>query len=101
MPYSITCSTESFTLATAPFLFIFVGVICEFAMVPGVYILLSPQEEEIHYPSSGHKCAHSAAHSPKIFKHLFTSCYYAKVVVNWKKHKQEIQLCYSACNETK
>ena len=51
MPYSITCSTEIFTLATAPFLFIFVGVICEFAMVPGVYILLSPQEEEIHYSS--------------------------------------------------
>ena len=51
MPYSITCSNKILTLAIAPFLFIFVGVICEFAMVPGVYILLSPQEEEVHYSS--------------------------------------------------
>ena len=50
MPYSIiTCSTKILTLAIAPFLFIFVGVIFEFAMVPGVYILLFPHEEEIHY----------------------------------------------------
>ena len=62
MPYSITC------LAIAPFL------------VPGVYILLFPQEEEIHY------CTHSAVHSSKRFKPLFTSCYYAcKVVVELEK----------------
>ena len=40
MPYCIICFT---------FLFILVGVFCEFAIVPGVYILLSPQEEEVHY----------------------------------------------------
>ena len=40
-----TCITS----AIAPFLFILVGVFCEFALVPGVYILLSPQEEEVHY----------------------------------------------------
>ena len=51
MPYSITCSIKILTLAIEPFLFIFFGVICEFAMVPGVYILLSPQEEEVHYSS--------------------------------------------------
>ena len=49
MPYRIICFTKILTLATAPFLFILVGVICEFAIVPGVYILLSPQEEEVHY----------------------------------------------------
>ena len=42
MPYCITCSTKILTLATAPFLFILVGVLCEFAMVPSGYILLSP-----------------------------------------------------------
>ena len=41
MPYNITCSTKILTLAIAPFLFILVDVLCEFAMVPGVYILLS------------------------------------------------------------
>ena len=51
MPYSITCSTKVLTLARASFLFIFVGVIFQFAMVPGVYILLFPQEEEVHYSS--------------------------------------------------
>ena len=30
----------------APLLFILVGILYEFAMVLGVYILLSPQEEE-------------------------------------------------------
>ena len=42
MAYSIPSSTKIFTLVTAPFLFITVGAmsVCEFAMVPGVYILL-------------------------------------------------------------
>ena len=44
MPYSIPSSTKILTLATAPFLFILVGIlsVCEFGMVPGVYILLFP-----------------------------------------------------------
>ena len=29
------------------------------------------------------------------------SCYYVKVLLNWKKHKQQIQLCYCVYNETK
>ena len=49
MPYSITCSTKILTLAIAQFLFILVGVLCVFSVVPGVYILLSHQEEKIHY----------------------------------------------------
>ena len=53
MPYSIPSSTKILTLVTAPFLFILVGVlsVCEFAMVPGVYILLIPQGEEVHSSS--------------------------------------------------
>ena len=51
MRYSITYCTKILSLAIASFLFILVGVLCEFAMVPGVYILLSSQEEEVHYSS--------------------------------------------------
>ena len=39
-------------------------------MVPGVYILLSSQEEEVPSSSWGHRCAHSAAQSIKRFKLL-------------------------------
>ena len=49
MAYRIICFTKILTLAIAPFLLILVGVICEFAIVPGVYIFLSTQEEEGHY----------------------------------------------------
>ena len=48
MPYSIPSSTKILTMATTPFLFISVGAVsvCEFAMVPRVYFLLSRQEKE-------------------------------------------------------
>ena len=49
MPYGISCITKILTLAKVNILFILVDVLCEFAMVPGVCILLSPQEEELHY----------------------------------------------------
>ena len=48
MPYRIICFTRILTLAIASFLFILVDVVCEFAIVPGVYILLSLQEKEVH-----------------------------------------------------
>ena len=52
MPYCIICFTKTLTLAIAAFLFILVGIICELArcvhFVPGVYILLFPQEKEAH-----------------------------------------------------
>ena len=53
MPYSIPSSTKILTLAVAPFLCILLGLlsVCEFAIVPGVYILLCPQEEEVHFSS--------------------------------------------------
>ena len=34
-------------LAIAPLSFISVSILCEFAMLPDVYILLSPKEEEV------------------------------------------------------
>ena len=39
--------------------------LCEFAMLLDVYILLSPQEEEVHSSSCGNRCTHLAAHSSK------------------------------------
>ena len=53
MSYLITCSSKLLTLVIAPFLFILVSVLCEFAMVPGGYILLFPQAEELHSSSGG------------------------------------------------
>ena len=63
MPYIMTCSSKILTLAIAPFLFILAGVLCEFDMVPGEYILLSPQEKEVHSCSCGLIFIHSATHS--------------------------------------
>ena len=50
MSYSIPSSTKILNLTTAPFLFISDGAlsVCEFAIVPGVYILLCFQEEKVH-----------------------------------------------------
>ena len=38
-------------ITLSPFFIISVGVLCEFAMMPGVYILLSSQKEEVHSSS--------------------------------------------------
>ena len=86
MPYSITDSNKRFTLAIAPFLFILFSVLCECAMVPDVYILLSSQEEEVHYSSWGHISTHSAAHSSKRFKPLSDKYGYDKVIDELEKN---------------
>ena len=67
---SYKCSAKILTLTITPFLFILVGVLREFAMVPGVYILLSPQKEEVHYSSWEYRCTHSAPDLSKSSKHL-------------------------------
>ena len=52
-------------LAIVPLLFISVCILCEFAMLLDVYILLSPQEEEVHSSSCGNRCTYLAANSSK------------------------------------
>ena len=42
MSYIVTCSTKILTLAIVLIFFISVGVLCEFAMVPGMYIVPRP-----------------------------------------------------------
>ena len=54
-----------FFLVIVPLSFILVSIFCEFDMLLDVYILLSPQEEEVHSSSSGNRCTHLAAHSSK------------------------------------
>ena len=51
MFFGMTCSTEILNSVMAPFLFVLPGFLCEFGMVPGVYILLSSQENEVHCSS--------------------------------------------------
>ena len=65
---SITFSTKIFTLAIASFLLISFGIPYEFAMVPYVYLLLTPLEKEVHSSSSEYRHAPLAAHSSKRFK---------------------------------
>ena len=76
----IPCSTKILTLATAPFLFILIGVFCKFAMVPSVHILLSYQEKEVHYSTWRKRCTQSAAHSSKRFEPL------SATILLWQGH---------------
>ena len=43
----------------------FAFILYEFAMLLDVYILLSPQEEEVHSSSCGNRCTHLEAPSSK------------------------------------
>ena len=59
-----------------------------------VYILLSPQqEEEVHYSSYVHIQQHIPRKDLHLCLHHVTM---SRLLLTWKKHKQEIQLCYSA-----
>ena len=42
---TVSISTEIVILAIAPLLFISVGIFCELAILPDVYVLVSPQEK--------------------------------------------------------
>ena len=72
MSCSITCCIKLLTLAKAPISFISVNVLCEFAMMLGVYILLPPQEEEVHIRQHN---------SQKDLNFCMSLYYYAKVIV--------------------
>ena len=60
-----------FFLVTVPLSFVLISIFCEFDMLLDVYILLSPQEEEVHSFSYGNRYTHLAAHSSKILNLLF------------------------------
>ena len=60
---SITFHSNLYFCSSATF--ISDSILCEFAMLPDVYILLSPQEEEVHSSSWGKRRKYLAAHSSK------------------------------------
>ena len=57
---TVSFSTEILILAIVSLSFISVCILCEFAMLLDVYILLHPQEEEVHPSGSTHLVAHSS-----------------------------------------
>ena len=102
MPYSIICYTKILTLAIATFLFILGGVLYEFAMVPSVYILLSPQKEQVHSSSRWYKWTDSVARSSKRFTPL------SAILLLWQGYcwkgentNKEFNCAYSVYNLTK
>ena len=78
----IPSSTKILTLTTAPFCFILVDALSvfEFPMVRGVYILLCPQEEQVHSFSGGHRYTHSVAQPSKRFTPLSVA------ILLWQGH---------------
>ena len=62
---AVSLSTEILILGIAPLSLISVSILCELAMRPDVYILLFPQEEEVHSSSRGNRCTHLEAYSSK------------------------------------
>ena len=68
-----------------PFLFISVGVLCEFAMMPDVYILSSPQEKKYTlFPEETDEHIRQHIHQ-KDLNLCLPLCYYAKVIVELEK----------------
>ena len=63
---SISFSAQIFILSITPLLFISDSILCEFAMLPDVYILLSPPEEEVHSSFWGNRCTGGSTSIKKI-----------------------------------
>ena len=89
MSYIITCSTKIITWASPPFLFISVGVLCKFAIVPGVYaVALSSQEEVMHYFFRGQIKTFDSTFIKKIWTFLCDYITLPRLLLNWEKHKR-------------
>ena len=102
MPYSILSSTKILTLAITPFLFILVvQSVCEFALVPGVYILLSPRKKTctlLPEDTDVHIQQHN--HQKDLSPCLSLYCF-GKVIVELEKNtSKEFKCVYGACNLT-
>ena len=57
----VTINFKILSLAIVPLLFISVSILCKVSMLPNVYILLSPQEEETISSSLGDRCKYYVA----------------------------------------
>ena len=80
--------------------FILVGILCEFAMVPLVYILLSIPEKK---GSLFFLRTQMYTFSRAFIKQIQTFVWHItilRLLLSWKKQKG-IQLCYGICDESK
>ena len=91
MPSSITCFTKILTLEISPFLFILVGVLCEFSMVPGVYILSSLRKKNYAtLPEGTDAYTHIQQHiHQKYLNFCLTSSDYSKVIDELEKTQKK------------
>ena len=103
--FSIPSTTKIFTLTTATFLFILVGAlsVCEFAIVPGVYIYCAPgkkrytlllESTDIHIQQHNHR---------KDLNPSLPLYYYGKVIITELENNtnKEFNCVYGICNLTK
>ena len=95
---------DTFTFQSKPLFgysaaFISFSILCEFAMLRNVYILLTPLEKEVHSSSLGDRCTHLAAHSSERLNSL-----YVIVIVclgNTSKNKTVRQLLRHCSSESR
>ena len=83
MPYSIPSFTKILIYFGNSTIFVLVGAlsVCEFAMVPGVYILLCPQEEKVLFFLNIQLHSHQKDLNPYLW------LYYGKVIAELEKNK--------------
>ena len=102
MPYSITCSTKILTLAQkhhfclfflAPSLDLLWCQVCTFyCPLRKKRFIILPKGTDVHIQQHIHQ------KDLNLCLHCITM---PRLLLNWKKQKQDIQLCYSAYNKTK
>ena len=103
MSYSIPSSIKILTLTAAPFLFISVAAlsICEFSMVPGVYVLLCPQEKRYTLLPEGTDIQIQRHNHRKDLNPCLSLYYCGKVIVELENNtSKEFNCGYGVCNLT-
>ena len=101
MSYSIPSSSKILNLTTVPFLFILVSAVsvCRFAMVPGVYILLYPLEEDVLFFLRARIYIHIQQHNhKKDLNPCLSLYYYGNVNIELEKNtNKEFNCVYGVC----
>ena len=101
MPYGIVSFVPlNFLLCNGTIFFILVGVLVNLLWCSVSTFYCPLRKKRCTLLPEGTESTHSAVHSSK---RTFV-CHYItmlRLLLNWKKHKQGIQLCYSTYNQTK
>ena len=72
-------------------------ILCEFAILLDVHILLTPQEEEVHSSSCGNRCTHLPVHSSKRSTLCLSLYQYASVIHEKRLQDKLLHHCSSQC----